>query len=80
MISSGFRIGAWDFLKWKHVRPIENEKGEVIAARLTVYGGEAEEYYSFTTPQGFTALKDWMDFRASYGEKITGESWLMRDI
>jgi hypothetical protein len=21
-----------------------------------------------------------MDFRASYGEKITGESWLMRDL
>jgi hypothetical protein len=25
-------------------------------------------------------LKDWMDFRASYDEKITGESWVMRDI
>ena len=21
-----------------------------------------------------------IDFRASYGEKITGESWIMRDI
>ena len=40
MISSGFRIGAWDFLKWKHVKPIENENGEAIAARLTVYAGE----------------------------------------
>lgn len=26
------------------------------------------------------SLKEWMDFRASHGEKITGESWLMRDI
>jgi hypothetical protein len=25
-------------------------------------------------------VKDWMDFRASYGETITEESWLMRDI
>jgi hypothetical protein len=28
----------------------------------------------------YYALKDWIDFRASYGEKITGESWLMRDL
>jgi hypothetical protein len=25
-------------------------------------------------------LKEWLDFRASYGEKITGESWVMRDL
>ena len=26
------------------------------------------------------AIKDWMDFRSSYGETITEESWLMRDL
>ena len=80
MISSGIRIGAWDFLKWKHVKPLYNERGEVIAAKLIVYAKEAEEYYSFITPEAFASLKDWMDFRASYGETITEESWLMRDI
>ena len=25
MISSGIRIGAWDFLKWKHVKPFHND-------------------------------------------------------
>jgi len=24
--------------------------------------------------------KRWMDFRASYGEKINGESWIIRDL
>jgi hypothetical protein len=80
MISSGIRIGAWDFLRWKHVFPIQDDDGQVIAAKLIVYGGEPEEYYSFITPTAYRLLKEWMDFRQAYGEKITNESWLMRDI
>jgi hypothetical protein len=50
----------------------ENVKdGEVIAAKVIIYADEAEEYYTFITPEAYYALKDWMDFRASYGEKIT---------
>ena len=80
MASGGFRLGAWDYLRWKHVSPITNEKGEAIAAKLLVYADEPEEYYTFITPEAYSALKDWMDFRDSYGEKITGDSWLMRDL
>jgi hypothetical protein len=80
MLSSGVRLGAWDYLQWRNVKLLMNEKGEVIAAKLTVYAGDAEEYFSFITPEAYNALKEWMDFRASYGERITGESWLMRDI
>jgi hypothetical protein len=80
MISSGIRLGAWDFLQWKHVIPLFNENGEVIAAKLIVYGGDIEEYYSFITAEAYNSLKDWMDFRSSYGEKIKEDSWIMRDI
>jgi len=83
MASGGFRLGAWDYLQWKHVSPITKEdkgEGEVIAAKLLVYADEAEEYYTFITPEAYYALKEWMDFRSSYGEKITEESWLMRDL
>lgn len=80
MVSSGIRLGSWDFLQWKHINPILNKNGEVIAAKLSVYVGDIEEYYSFTTAESYNSLKNWMDFRASYGEKITGESWVMRDL
>ncbi len=79
MVSSGIRIGAWDYLKWKHVTPY-TDKDNIIAAKILVYAGELEEYYTFITPEAFNALKDWMDFRFLYGEKVTGESPLMRDI
>ena len=79
MISSGIRIGAFDYLKWKHIIPIERE-GKIVAAKIIVYAGEPEQYFSFITPEAYNSLKEWMDYRASYGERINGNSWLMRDI
>lgn len=80
MASSGVRIGSWEYFRWKHVEPVRNNQGELIAARLIVYAGERDQYYCFITPEAYRSLDDWMQFRASYGETITGESWLMRDI
>jgi hypothetical protein len=81
MVSSGIRIGAWDYLKWKHVTPVfQKESNEVTAAKLIVYAGESDEYYTFITPEAYLSLKEWMDFRKDYGEKISGESWVMRDL
>ena len=79
MVTSGIRGGAWDYLKWKHIIPIEKE-GQIVAAKIIVYAGEPEIYYSFITAEAYHSLLDWMDFRASYGEHITGESWVMRDL
>jgi hypothetical protein len=79
MVSSGIRIGAWDYLRWKHIVPII-ENDNIIAAKIIVYAGDSEEYYSFITAEAYTSLKEWMDFRKSHGESISGESWLMRDI
>lgn len=81
MASGGFRLGAWDYLRWKHITPITNNEknGELLAAKVLIYAGEPEEYYTFITPEAYNALKDWMDFRALHGERITGESWAMRN-
>jgi hypothetical protein len=80
MASSGIRLGAWEFLRWKDVIPISDDNGNMIAAKLIVYAGELDEYYTFVTPEAYSALNEWMDFRSSYGERISGASWLMRDI
>jgi integrase len=71
---------SWDFLRWQHIEPIINENEEIMAAKLCVYAGDAEEYYTFITPEAYKALKEWMDFRTSYDEKITGNSWVIRDL
>ena len=71
MVSGGFRLGAWDYLKWKHVIPIENKESEIIAAKLIIYAGEPEEYYCFITPEAFNTLKNWIDYRSDAGEEIT---------
>lgn len=80
MASSGIRLGAWDYRRWKHVKPIISEEGEVVAAKISVYADESEQYYSFITPTAYNTLKEWMDYRAENGEKITDDSWLMRDL
>jgi integrase len=79
MASSGIRGGAWDYLKWKHIIPIKRHD-QIVAAKILVYSGEPDQYYTFITPEAYFALKEWMDFRESYGEKITEESVLMRDM
>jgi hypothetical protein len=43
MTSSGIRIGAWDYLKWGHIKPIE-KNGETVAAKMIVYAGDQEQY------------------------------------
>jgi integrase len=51
-----------------------------VAARITVYAGENEQYYSYITPEALKALQEWMDYRRQAGEQITPDSWVMRDL
>jgi integrase len=79
MVSSGIRLGAWDYLKWKHIIPIERE-GKIIAAKLVVYKGDPEEYFSFITPEAYFELEKWIVYRKVSGENISEESWVLRNI
>jgi integrase len=78
LVSSGIRIGAFETLKWKHIMPIASTNNEV--AKILVYPGDREQYYSFLTPEAYSAVKDWMNYRAQCGETITKDSYVMRDI
>jgi hypothetical protein len=79
MLSSGIRLEAWNYLRWNHIKPIERE-GKLVAAKMTVYAGDPEEYLTFITPEAYRALAGWMKFREESGEAITPSSWVMRDL
>ncbi len=78
MVSSGIRVGAWDFLKWKHIAPIERS-GVVVAGKIVVYAGEEDEYFTFTTSEAYHELEKWKEYRIHAGEPVTKESWVMRN-
>ena len=79
MASSGARLGFWDYLRWGDIKPIERN-GQIVAAKMTVYAGEEDEYYTFIVPSALELLQDWMKYRESTGEPINEESWVMRDL
>ena len=79
MCSSGIRLGAWDYLRWGDITPIQNDD-QIIAAKIVVYAGDEEQYNSFITPEAYFELQKWMELREESGEKITKDSWLMRDL
>ena len=46
----------------------------VLSWRLNVVHTNAfEEYLTFMTPEAYKAVKEWMDFRTSFREEITGD-------
>jgi len=79
MESSGCRIGSFDFLNWGHIEPVER-KGILLGAKINIYAGTDEEYYSFVTPECYDSIKEYIDFRKAQGERITKDSPLVRDL
>jgi site-specific recombinase XerC len=79
MTSSGIRLSAWNYLKWNHIAPVLRDD-QIVAARIQVYADDDDEYFSFITREAFNALDEWMTYRKQSGEKITGDSWLMRNL
>jgi hypothetical protein len=79
MTSSGIRLGAWDYLQLKHIIPIERE-GKIVAAKIIVYAGDNEEYFSFITPEAYFEIEKWIEYRKNCGEDINENSWVMRQL
>ena len=80
MVSSGIRVGSWSYLKWGDIVPII-ENGSIVAAKIKAFNTKSNKnYFSYITSEAYAALREWMDFRQSFGEKITSESWVMRNL
>jgi hypothetical protein len=65
MISSGIRVDAWEYLKWKHVIPILGENNQIISTKLIVLVEKRKSIKHFIKNEAHTALKEWMEFRSS---------------
>lgn len=68
MCSSGMRLEGWENLRWGHITAIERE-GRVVAAKIIIYPGDPEEYFSFISAEAYNAINDWMTYRKRAGEK-----------
>jgi hypothetical protein len=79
MASSGIRLGAWDYLRWGNIRPLKRD-GKIVATQLIVYAGEPEQYFSYISYEAWQELTKWINYRETSGEKVTEDSWLMRDL
>ena len=80
MISSGIRLGAWDYLRWGDIKPIQKDGMDVVAAKMIVYAGEDEEYFTFISSEAYLELRKWTNYRETSGEIIDENSWVMRDL
>ena len=63
MISSGIRLGAWDYLRWGNITPIQKDGMDVVAAKMIVYAGEDEEYFTFISSEAYLELRKWINYR-----------------
>jgi hypothetical protein len=55
MISSGIRIGAFDYLKLKHITPLKDKDRKLVAAKMIVYADEYDRYITFISPESYNS-------------------------
>ncbi len=69
LASSGIRIGALPSLR---LRNLEDTK-------ITVYENTNDEYVTFISQECKNAIQNYLDMRSRYGEKLTPDSFLIRE-
>ncbi len=79
LATAGLRIGALPDLKVKHLSPMNSKDGKLLAARLTVYPNTPDEYFTFITPECYTAIQEYLEYRKRNHEKVTGDAPLIRN-
>lgn len=74
LATSGVRVGALPGLRLGDVELLDS------VARLKIYAGEPEEYYTYISAEAVEALQAYLDSRSRIGEKLTPPSPLFRDV
>lgn len=73
LVSGGMRIGSLPNLRLRNLKKC----GDIY--KVTIYEGEAEEYFTFVTREASETLDSYLDMRIRYGEKLTPDSLLIRE-
>ena len=79
MASSGMRLGAWDYLKWGHVKPVY-ENGEVLVAKIRVYAEEDDEYLTFVSGEAYARECRLDGFPKEIWRNGKLQSWVLRNL
>lgn len=79
LCSTGMRIGAIPELRLRNLERVDSpsELGEIY--KITVYEGDKEEHFTFTTPECSAAINNYLAMRSRYGEKLLQSSYLIRE-
>ena len=75
MVSTGMRIGVVSELQLKHLTEMPDKQ----IYKITVYEKSNEEYYTFCTPECYSAIKSYLDHRKNNGELFDDETYLIRE-
>ena len=75
--STGIRKGALLNLRLKHITRIEDKSLNLY--KFVIYENTKEEYITFCTPECASMIDAYLDQRRTAGEKITDESYLLRN-
>ncbi|MGI0033813.1 MAG: tyrosine-type recombinase/integrase [Nitrososphaeraceae archaeon] len=73
MGSCGMRVGAINLIQLKHLQKLDN------MYKITVYPGDGEEYFTFSSPECASAIDFYLDYRKRNGENLEPESYLIRE-
>jgi integrase len=74
MSSSALRVGAIPYLRIKDIEHIE--KYNIF--KVNVYAKTRQNYFTFCTPECATILKEYIEYRERFSERITPDSPLFR--
>jgi integrase len=77
LCGSGLRRGAISSLRIEDLVPMEY-KGQNIY-KINVYARTRDKYITFTTIESAKAIRDYLDYRQRYGEKLADKSPLIRE-
>lgn len=78
--SSGMRIGAIPALRLRNLEELEFGIESSKIYKITVYENDKEEHFTYCTPECAKAIDEYLQMRSRYGEKLTKESFLIREM